>query len=209
MYVASGFGANFSTDVARSVERWDFNKRASTRNKSCGGGVDHLDWEWEKVSGLRDARFSRDAIDAVGCRGKLYMVNVKGATAKDGVVYDMENDVWEDMPDGMIAGWRGPVTAMDEEVMFVVDEIDGALRKYDQRRDCWEEIMESERLVGAERIIAGGGRVCVVCASGGVIVVIDVMASPAKLWVVDLPAGLEAEAIHILPRMTHPNPVEE
>lgn len=203
MYVASGFGTNFSNDVARSVERWDFNKRANKRNKSCGG-VDRLDWKWEKVSGLRDARFSRDAIDAVGWRGKLCMVNVRGAGAKNGVVYDMEKDVWEDMPNGMIAGWSGPVTAMDEEVMFVVDEREGALRRYDQRSDCWEEIMESERLVRAQQIVAGGGKVCVVCAGGGGIVVIDVVASPAKLWVVDLPARLQAVAIHILPRMTRP-----
>lgn len=165
-----------------------------------------MEWEWEKLSGLRDARFSRDAVDAVGWRGKLCMVNVKGDAAKHGVVYDAGKDVWEHMPDGMIAGWRGPVTAMDEEEMFVVDEREGALRKYDQRTDCWEEIMESERLVGAEQIVAGGGRVCVVCAGGGGIVVIDVAASPAKLWIVDLPVGLEAVAIHVLPRMTTTGP---
>lgn len=203
--MAGGIGTHFSNDVARSVERWDLNQKAGKRSKSCGGGGG-LEWEWEKLSGLRDARFSRDAVDAVGWRGKLCMVNVKGDAAKHGVVYDMKKDVWEDMPDGMIAGWRGPVTAMDEEVMFVVDEKEGSLRMYDQRTDCWEEIMESERLVGAEQIVAGGGRVCVVRAGGGGIVVIDVVASPAKLWIVDLPVGFEAVAIHVLPRMTTTGP---
>lgn len=186
--MASGIGNNYSTDVARSVERLDLKGNR----------------EWERVSGLRDGRFCRDAIDAVGWRGKLCMVDVKGNSPKNGAVYDMEADVWEDMPDGMIAGWRGPVAAMDEEAMFVVDERDDALRKYDPERDCWVEIMESDRLRRPVQMVAGGGRVCVVSAGGGEIVVIDVLVSPARLWVVDMPAGLEAVAVHILPRMTRP-----
>ncbi|XP_015897684.3 F-box/kelch-repeat protein SKIP25 [Ziziphus jujuba] len=188
VYVASGIGTHYSIDVARSAERLDLKNN----------------WEWERLSGLRDGRFSREAIEAVGWRGKLCMVNVKGSAAKNGVVYNMEADVWEDMPDGMIAGWRGPVAAMDEEEMFVVDERDGALRKYDTVRDCWIRIMESDRLIGAVQMVAGGGRVCAVSAGGGEIVVVDVAVSPASLWVVDIPSGLQALAVHILPRMTRP-----
>ncbi|KAF4377924.1 hypothetical protein F8388_018525 [Cannabis sativa] len=191
VYVASGIGSVFSYDVARSVERWD------PRTGADGPG-------WERVSDLKDGRFCRDAIEAVGWRGKLCMVNVKGESIKDGVVYDADSDTWEDMPEGMIGGWRGPVAAMDEYEMFVVDEMKGALKKYDAVRDSWADVIESESLRGAEQITAGGGRVCVVCSgSGGKgIVVVDVTAVPAKLWPVESPEGLEAVTVHILPRMT-------
>ncbi|KAM1909393.1 hypothetical protein ACFX13_038149 [Malus domestica] len=192
VYMASGIGSHFSMDVARSVEKWDLSKWKKYQVNSNG---------WEKVSGLRDGRFSRDAIDAVGWRGKLCMVNVKGHAAKEGAVYDAEKDTWQDMPEGMIIGWRGPVAAMDEDVMYVVDEANGALRKYDPNKDVWEEIFESERLRGADQIAAGGGRVCVVC--GGEIFVVDVSAATPRLWAVQTPSGLEALAIHILPRMSN------
>ncbi|KAF2300340.1 hypothetical protein GH714_012162 [Hevea brasiliensis] len=210
IYVASGIGSHFSADVARSVEKWYFlhdKKMAamsshylSTRNKGSS-------WKWEKVKGLKNVRFSRDAIDAVGWRGKLCMVNAKGDAAKEGSVYDTEKDTWEDMPEGMLAGWKGPVAAMDEKVMYVVDEAKGALKKYEPETDDWEKIMESERLIGAQQIAAGGGRVCVVCggSNSGGIVVLDVMSVPVRLWVVETPPGFEAVAVHILPRMSRPD----
>lgn len=155
---------------------------------------------WEKKEDLKHGRFSRDAIDAVGWRGKLCMVNVKGdAAGKEGIVYDVERDTWQEMPEGMLHGWQGPVGAMAEAVMYGVDEANGALRKYNEEKDTWEEIMESERLKGAEQVVAEGGRVCVV--SGGEISVLDVTSAPARIWAVELPAGLEAVAVHVLPRM--------
>uniref|UniRef100_A0A2N9GUG6 F-box domain-containing protein n=1 Tax=Fagus sylvatica TaxID=28930 RepID=A0A2N9GUG6_FAGSY len=186
VYVASGMGSHFSNHTARLVEKWDF-----------------IEKNWKKKGGLKDGRFSREAIDAVGWRGKLCMVNVKGDTAaKEGVVYDVEKDVWEEMPKGMLRGWRGPVAAMDEDVMYVVDEGKGFLRKYNEEKDAWEEIMESERLRGAQHMAAAsGGKLCVVCGGGG-IVVVDVVASPRRLWRLDMPMGFEAVRVHILPRMT-------
>lgn len=202
IYVASGIGAYFSSDVAKSVEKWDFlhDKKTAVVRKGSS-------WKWEKVKGLKDGRFSRDAIDAIGWRGKLYMVNVKGDAAKEGLVYDTEKDAWEDMPEGMLAGWKGPVAAMDEEVIYVVEELKGALKRYDPERDDWEDIMESERLIGAQQISAGGGRVCVVCggSNSGGIVVLDVVTDPVRLWIVETPPGFEAVAVHILPRMSQPD----
>lgn len=162
-------------------------------------------WKWVKLKELKNGRFSRDAIDAVGWRGKLCMVNMKGDAAKEGIVYDTEKDTWADMPEGMVAGWRGPVAAMNEEVMYVVDEAKGVLRKYDPERDCWEYIMESERLIGAQQIAAGGGRVCVICGGSTELVVLDVVALPVRLWVVETPPGFEAFRIHILPRISRPD----
>ncbi|CAN1143980.1 F-box/kelch-repeat protein SKIP25 [Linum perenne] len=154
---------------------------------------------------MKDGRFSRDAIDAVGWRGKLCMVNVKGNAAKEGAVYDVVRDSWEEMPDGMIAGWNGPVAAMDEDDMFVVDEEKGAVRRYDQEKDGWEEVVASPLLRGAQQMAAGGGRVCVVCGDGEEgIVVVDVVARPSRIWVVELPDGFDAVAVHVLPRMSRP-----
>ncbi|KAI9083944.1 hypothetical protein K1719_034202 [Acacia pycnantha] len=194
IYVASGIGSQFSIDVARSLEKWDLNGKS--------GDI------WEKKTGLKDGRFSRDAIDAVGWRGKICMVNVKGNAAKEGIIYDVENNEWNNMPDGMLSGWRGPVAAMDEEVMYSVDEAKSALSKYNAKNDVWEELIQSERLKGAEQLAAHGGRICVVSAGGAGISVVDVVSSPARIWAVDLPAGFEAVAVHILPRMPTPEPPE-
>lgn len=132
------------------------------------------------------------------------MVNVKGDALKDGVIYDADKDTWQEMPEGMIGGWRGPVGAMDEVEMFVVDETTGALSKYDPGSDSWVELIESERLRGAEQIAAGGGRVCVICSGSGGrgIVMVDVATAPPRLWPLETPEGLEPLAVHILPRMT-------
>lgn len=191
--MASGVGPQYQSDVARSVEKWDLKGR---KNK---------EWKWEKMEGLKGGRFSREAVEAVGYKGKLYMVNVKGNATKQGAVYDVLSDRWEEMPAGMLAGWNGPAGVEDEEVMYVVEEEKGVLRKYDQENDCWEEVVESmEHLKGAEQIVVGRGRVCVVCANGGGIAVVDVVARPVRIMVVDFPVEKEVVAVHILPRISVP-----
>ncbi|KAK9985126.1 hypothetical protein SO802_034651 [Lithocarpus litseifolius] len=60
------------------------------------------------------------------------MVNVK---AKEGMAHNVDKDEWEEMPEGMLRGWKGPVAAMDEDAMYLVDEAKGALRKYDHEMD--------------------------------------------------------------------------
>lgn len=155
---------------------------------------------------MRDGKFSREAIDAVGWRGKLCMVNVKGGSAKQGVIYDVATDDWYEMPEGMISGWRGPAAAMDEETLYAVDESKGVLREYDAGSDGWEEILWEERLRGAEQMAAAGGRVCVVCGGGGGILVVDVVAKPVRLVCeVSVPVGFQAVAVHVLPRMSRPD----
>lgn len=191
VYVASGMGAQYHSDVARSLERWDMSKKET-------------DWNWEKRATFRDGRFSREAIEALGYRGKLCMVNIKGKALKEGAVYDVVMNQWEEMPKGMLRGWNGPAT-MDHEVMYVVDQESGSLSKYDADNDCWEELIgHSDHLKGAEHISAGRGRVCAVSADGGKIVVVDILASPPNVWVLDPPQGMEVIAVHILPRMSLP-----
>ncbi|KAI3760179.1 hypothetical protein L1987_50570 [Smallanthus sonchifolius] len=159
---------------------------------------------WEKMQSLKHSKLCREAIDAVGWKGKLCMVNVKGDYAKEGFVYNLDSDEWVEMPEGMLGGWRGPTAAMDEETMYVVDESRGVLRRYNEDGDNWSEVVEDERLKGAECIAAGGGRVCVVSEKEMGIVVVDVVAAPPMLWVVETPPGLDILALHILPRMCMP-----
>ncbi|KAJ9131844.1 hypothetical protein P3X46_034756 [Hevea brasiliensis] len=189
IYLASGVASHYSGDVARSMERWDTKQKKEN-------------WRWEKMAPLKDGRFSREAIEAVGCKGKLYMVNVKGNAVKDGCVYNVDANLWENMPKGMLAGWNGPAVPMDEEVIYVVDEVKGALSEYDSERDCWKKVIELPELKMAEQIAAGRGRVCVVCGNGEKIVVVDVMATPARVWVVEPPPGQQVVSVHILPRMS-------
>lgn len=141
------------------------------------------------------------------------MVNVKGNASKEGLVYDVVLDKWDNMPEGMIGGWKGPVASMEEDVMFLVDETKGLLRKYDERRDVWEYVMEDERLKGCQQIAAGGGKVCAVCdgggrgggGGGGKVLVVDVVAQVGRVWEVEIPDGFQAVSLHVLPRMNGPD----
>lgn len=190
IYVASGTGAVYNSDVARSVERWDI------LEKETG-------WKWENRAALKDGRFSREAIEAVGYRGKLCMVNVKGKAVKEGAVHDVVTDEWEEMEKGMLGGWNGPSGVDDMGVMYVVDQESGSLSKYNGNDDCWDEMIEhSEHMKGAEQICAGRGRVCAVIGGGGKIVVVDILVTPPNIWTLEPPQGMEAVAVHILPRMT-------
>ncbi|CAK9139897.1 unnamed protein product [Ilex paraguariensis] len=109
------------------------------------------------------------------------------------------------MPEGMIGGWNGPAAMGGEDRLYVVDEANCVLSKYDSENDSWEEVVDSpEILRGAQQITAGRGRVCVVCGGGERIAVVDVMATPPRIWMVNPPEGREVVAVHILPRMSLP-----
>ncbi|CAO2827326.1 unnamed protein product [Amaranthus hypochondriacus] len=189
LYIASGVGSHFSTDTARSVEKW---------NPSSNNRVP----QWEKLGSLWDGRFSREATDAIGWKGRLCMVNVKGDAAKQGAVYDSKNNTWQEMEEGMVAGWRGPAASMAEEVIYMVDESKGVLKIYNEEKDEWVSVMESEKLRGAQQMTAHGGKLCVLCNGGNVIIVVDVTAAAPKMWVVEPPQGFNVVAVHILPRMS-------
>ncbi|KAI3678803.1 hypothetical protein L6452_38106 [Arctium lappa] len=198
--VASGIASHYTQTVAHSVEKWVLRKTEDfDRKRRISDG------NWEKMRSLRNAKLCREAIDAVGWRGKLCMVNVKGDYAKEGFVYDVDSDEWVAMAEGMLGGWRGPAAAMEEETLYVVDESRGVLKRYDESVDGWSEVMADERLKGAEHIAAGGGRVCVLCEKKDVgILVVDVVATPPQIWVVEIPAGEQILAVHVLPRMCRP-----
>ncbi|KAL8063781.1 hypothetical protein ABFX02_01G048800 [Erythranthe guttata] len=201
VYVASGMGSYYENDVARSIEKWDLGahqQRRRRRRRPPSG--------WEKLTKLKDVKFSREAINAVAWKGKLCMVNVKGDAAKEGIIYDVDRDSWGEMPEGMLAGWRGPAAAMEEETIYVVDESRGRLKKYDHVKDTWLVVVENVLLKGAQQVVAAAGKVCVLCADGVSIAVVDVAAlAPARLWMVELPTGYEAIGIHVLPRLSHSN----
>ncbi|KAJ0623282.1 putative kelch-type beta propeller [Helianthus annuus] len=198
VYVASGIGAHYRGDVARMVEKWD------VKRSHCDKLSDLRDeWRWEEVAGLKDGRFSREAVEAVGYKGKICMVNVKGNNAgKEGVVYNIEENRWEKMSTGMVSGWNGAVGVAEEEVMYVVDEENGGVRKYDDESDCWQEVIQgSDLLKGAEQMAVGGGKICVVTGGGGRITVVDVVAEPVRMWVVDPPRPeSEVISVHIMRR---------
>ncbi|GER30268.1 galactose oxidase/kelch repeat superfamily protein, partial [Striga asiatica] len=86
VYVAGGMGASYTCGVARSAERWDLGRRPPMVAAA-----------WRRVADLRDVKLSRDAVEVVGWRGRLYMVS-----AKEGLVYDAAADRWGEMPAGML-----------------------------------------------------------------------------------------------------------
>ncbi|CAF2044423.1 F-box/kelch-repeat protein SKIP25 [Brassica rapa] len=194
IYIASGVSSQFSSTVAKSIEKLDL--------------TDHNRSNWEKLREMRDLRFSREAIDAVGWRRKLLMVNVKGDAVKEGAIYDVVNDDWEAMPEEMVAGWRGPVAAMEEETLYSVDEKKGTVRIYDAEKTEWREVRVveggEELLKGAQQITAVAGKLCIITVDGR-IVMVDVMTEPAKIWTVEKPQGLEPVSVHVLPRMSRPD----
>ncbi|GFY92103.1 hypothetical protein Acr_08g0004990 [Actinidia rufa] len=169
VYVASGIGSCYHSDMARSVEKWEVDKKDK-------------EWIWEEMAALKDGR------------GRLQR-------SEKPVGGNAEGDAgWVERAGG---GCRhfGPRGGE----MFVVDEEKGTVSKYDADNDRWEEVVESlEILKGAEQIAAGRGRVCVICGSGGRIVVVDVAARPPRTWVVNPPPEMEVVSLHILPRMSLP-----
>ncbi|KAF5763027.1 putative kelch-type beta propeller, leucine-rich repeat domain superfamily [Helianthus annuus] len=162
------------------------------------------DGNWIKMRSLKNSKLCREPIDAIGWKGKLCMVNVKGDFTKEGFIYNLDSDEWAEMPVGMLGGWRGPVAAMEEATMYVVDESRGVLRRYNEDVDNWSEVMVDERLKGAEYIAAGGGKVCVVCENHVGIVVVDVAVVPPRLRVVEMAPGHEILGVYIMPRMCLP-----
>ncbi|KAL6603292.1 hypothetical protein ACP70R_043653 [Stipagrostis hirtigluma subsp. patula] len=197
VFIAGGVGAGYDAAVARSGAVWDPAAPAAA---------------WEPLPPLRDGRFSRDAAEAVCSGGKVCMVSLRSRGAKEGAVFDLRAGRWEDMPPGMLAGWKGPAAASPDggETIYVVDEERGALLAYDWAGDRWATVAESERLRGAAEMAAGGGRVCVVAEGGEKVIVVDVMpkatkepaAAAPRMWEVAAPAGKRVVALHVLPRMT-------
>ncbi|XP_019187483.1 PREDICTED: F-box/kelch-repeat protein SKIP25-like [Ipomoea nil] len=189
VYVASGVGSGYQGDVARALEKWDVEQKPA-------------DWKWEKLSSLNNGRFCREAVEGVGYKGKLCMVNIKGNAVKEGAVYDVTADQWEKMPRGMLAGWNGPAAGDGDDEIYMVDESIGSLSRYKAEDDSWEEVIQSsEYLKGAERIAVERGKVCTVSGRGRWVTVVDVAAQPARIWVVNPPPEMEFIAVHILPRM--------
>ncbi|CAN6200542.1 unnamed protein product [Urochloa humidicola] len=144
-----------------------------------------------------------------------YLKRPTNTDAKEGAVYDLDAGRWEDMPPGMLAGWKGSAAAAagggDDETIYVVDEERGAVSAYDWGGDRWRTVAESERLRGAAEMAAGGGRVCVAAEGGAKVIVVDVTpqkptwrAAPPpqpRMWEVAAPAGKRVVALHVLPRM--------
>ncbi|KAJ0967975.1 hypothetical protein J5N97_024892 [Dioscorea zingiberensis] len=190
VYLASGVGSGYSTEVARSVERWDLLHRGAA---------------WEAVAPLRDSRFSREAVEAVTSKGKLCMVNLRGRGSKYGAVYDIGSDRWEVMPPGLLSGWTGPAAA-DESggPIFVADEEIGELRSYAWDTDTWRVVIKSEMLKRATYMACAGGKVCVASADGDVVTIVDVGRGSGRIWTVVPPIGMRIMALHILPRMSWP-----
>lgn len=95
------------------------------------------------------------------------MVNINGKAPKDGIVYDILMNQREEMPRGMLAGWKGPAT-VDVDFLYVVDQEIGSLKKYNAENDYREKLItSSEHLEDAEHMAAGRGRVCAVSVGGG------------------------------------------
>ncbi|XP_062178627.1 F-box/kelch-repeat protein SKIP25-like [Phragmites australis] len=197
VFIAGGVGAGYDANDARSGAVWDPAAPSAP---------------WEPLPPLRDGRFSRDAAEAVCSGGKVCMVSLRGSGAKEGAVFDLRAARWEDMPPGMVAGWKGPAAAASsdssDETIYVVDEERGALIAYDWATDRWRTVAESERLKGAAEMAVGGGRVCMVAGGGEKVIVVDVTpkagrgSAAPRMWEVAAPAGKRVVALHVLPRMT-------
>lgn len=97
---------------------------------------------------------------------------------------------------------------MEEETLYSVDERNGTVRIYNEEEREWRKVtvVESgeEMLKGAQQVTAVAGKLCVVTVDGR-IVVVDVVAEPAKIWTVENPEGLEPVSVHVLPRMSRFN----
>lgn len=198
VYLASGVGSSgYTQHVAKSAQKWMVLDNH------------HHEQNWETVASLKHCRFSREAVEAVGWRGKLYLVNVRGNVAKEGVVYDEATNTWQDMHQSLLLGWNGPTASMDEDIIYSVDQDSGLLMRYDSESDSWDAILQSRELFkGAVQIVARGGKVCVVQAGGAGVVVVDVGVCPPHIITVLQPPrpDMNFVSLHVLPRMPSPSP---
>lgn len=88
------------------------------------------------------------------------MVNVKGKAVKEGAVYDVVMNQWQEMPRGILDGWNVPA-AVDNDSMYVVDQENGSLSQYNAVGDCWGELIEpSDLLKGAKHLSTHKGKIC-------------------------------------------------
>lgn len=203
-----GVGAGYDPAVARSGATWDPRPRRPAA-------------AWEPI---RRCATGGSAAEAVCSGGKVCMVNLRTPGAKEGAVFDLRAGRWEDMPPGMLAGWKGPAAASppdDGETIYVVDEERGALTAYDWGADRWRTVAESDRLKGAAEMTVAGGKACVVALGGGKVLIVDVTPPPPpppaarreswaapppppRMWEVAAPGGKRVVSLHVLPRMTRP-----
>ncbi|KAJ6744064.1 F-BOX/KELCH-REPEAT PROTEIN SKIP25 [Salix purpurea] len=56
---------------------------------------------------------------------------------------------------GMLAGWNRAAASMNEDAIYVVNELTGALSEYDYKNDSWKKVIELLELKLAEQIAAG------------------------------------------------------
>jgi hypothetical protein len=190
VYLFSGVGSlHYNASLARSAFKWDIARSA-------------CHWNWDPLAPLRDGTFSREAVEAVGSDGRLCMANLRGRCPKEGLVYNIHMDQWDDMPPGLLSGWIGPAAADEKGDIYVVDDISGALRLYHWGTDTWRTVVKDENLKGATQMAAQGGRVCVVAGGGEALVVVDVKGRERRLWIVEPPRGKKLLNVHILPSMS-------
>ncbi|KAJ3690891.1 hypothetical protein LUZ61_020055 [Rhynchospora tenuis] len=191
VYLFSGVGSSeYNASLAKSAFKWD------TTKNPCH-------WKWDPLAPLKDSTFCREAVETVYSNGRLCMVNLRGRCAKNGAVYNVRMDQWEDMPSGLLSGWTGPACADETGDIYVVDEAVGTLRVYQWGRDTWRTVVRDEdKLRGATQMAARGGRVCVVAGGGEALVVVDVRGRWRRMWTVEPPRGKKMLNVHILPRMS-------
>lgn len=143
-------------------------------------------------------------MEAVASDGKLCMVNLRGRCAKEGLVYNVRMDQWDDMPPGLLSGWIGPAAADERGDIYVVDDAAGTLTVYHWGTDTWRTVVrDEEKLRGATQMAVRGGKVCVVARGGEALVVVDVRGRERRIWIVEPPRGKKMLNVHILPRMSH------
>ncbi|XP_045807349.1 F-box protein AFR [Trifolium pratense] len=88
-----------------------------------------------------------DRYEMVVNGGKLYVTEGwwwPFAVRPRGWVYELENDTWREMGDGMKDGWTGVSVSVCGRV-FMIPDVDLAMKVYDEVTDTW-------RCVGGERL---------------------------------------------------------
>ncbi|XVE71344.1 hypothetical protein DITRI_Ditri10aG0143400 [Diplodiscus trichospermus] len=117
-----GSGAGYSDSIT-SVERYDPHKDT-----------------WESVAKMRMGLARYDSA-VVG--SKMYVT--EGWTwpfmfSPRGGVYDLENDTWQEMRDGMKEGWTGVSVVLDDRLFVISEHGDCPMKVYSPDHDAWQYV---------------------------------------------------------------------
>ncbi|CAM8910259.1 unnamed protein product [Rhodiola kirilowii] len=100
--------------------------------------------------------------------GKWFLKGLGSQREVMSEAYDPETNMWSEVNDGMVAGWRNPSISMNGK-LYALDCRDGCkLRVYDEATETWKKFIDSKLHLGSSRALEAAalvplnGKLCII-----------------------------------------------